>query len=229
MLVAHHNPSMSSSHKSQTSSSVPSSRSISTKATYGISQHTIPLSIRQRASDKQDQPISGYFDIPRRVFSLNKSSPHPLSFEYKDETENEAPPYHNRQQPHQPNLIDTPFTLNLSNEKAKVNPLPLAKAPTMPLKKPLVDRPGLIRFHSTPTLPCLSPTRQQFRLPNVSPRIIKETLDASLRVDETGKTINQYLIKEEIGRGSFGTVWRVIDTQTDEQYVSYTPFLLPNK
>lgn len=182
----------------------------------------MPSSFQKRVSDKQDQPISGYFDIPRRVSSLNKPSPHPLSIEYKEESDNDSQLHHDHysQQKHHPNLIDKPFTLKLSNGKAPVNSSPLNKTLTLPQSKPLVDRPGMIRFHSTPTLPCLSPTRQQFRLPNVSPRIIKETLDASLRVDETGKTINQYLIKEEVGRGSFGTVWLVIDTQTNEKYVS---------
>lgn len=84
------------------------------------------------------------------------------------------------------------------------------------------SRPVMIRFYSTPTLPYLSPTRQQFRLPNAAPRFIKETLNASLQIDETRntKTINQYLIQKEAGRGSFGTVWLVVDTTTNEQYVS---------
>lgn len=45
-------------------------------------------------------------------------------------------------------------------------------------------------------------------------------MNANLKVDETGKTLNQYLIKEEIGAGTFGTVWKVVDTTTNEVFVS---------
>lgn len=38
---------------------------------------------------------------------------------------------------------------------------------------PLLHRPNIVRFYSTPTLPCMSPTRQHFRLPNSHPRQIK--------------------------------------------------------
>ena len=154
----------------------------------------------------------GYFDIPRkRISSLNRTpgSPHPLSIEYKDSSSTESDSF-------QPSVIPHPLPATVQPKGS------LSKTNTMP--KPAVpkDRPGMIRFYSTPTLPCLSPTRQQFRLPNTAPRLIKETLNASLRIDETGKTINQYLIKEEIGRGSFGTVWLVSDTTTNEQFVSFS-------
>lgn len=82
------------------------------------------------------------------------------------------------------------------------------------------ERPGMIRFHSSPAVPCLSPTRQQFRIPNSSPRMIKETLNASMKIDAGEKTINQYSLKSEVGRGSFGTVWLVLDTTTNEKFVS---------
>lgn len=85
----------------------------------------------------------------------------------------------------------------------------------------IMDRPGMVRFYSTPSL-SLSPTRQHFRIPNVVPRTIKETLDASMHINDAGKAINQYLTKAEIGRGTFGTVWLVADTTTNEQFVSYT-------
>lgn len=80
------------------------------------------------------------------------------------------------------------------------------------------DRPNFFRYHSSPSLPSLSPTRHQFRIPNTTPRHIKETLNASLKIDETGRTINQYQVQHAVGRGSFGTVWLVVDTTTGELY-----------
>lgn len=46
-------------------------------------------------------------------------------------------------------------------------------APAPTTGSPLARRPSMVRFYSTPTLPCMSPTRQQFRLSNATPRPIK--------------------------------------------------------
>ncbi|KAG4301236.1 hypothetical protein PCK1_002546 [Pneumocystis canis] len=55
----------------------------------------------------------------------------------------------------------------------------------------------------------ISPIKSSFR----------ETLDAVTIEDNDGcKMLNQYLIKQQIGRGSFGTVNRCIDTLTGKEY-----------
>lgn len=79
-------------------------------------------------------------------------------------------------------------------------------------------RPALLRFHSSPAGATLSPTRHHFRLPNVAPRQVKETLNASYREDETGKRINQYIVKECVGRGTFGMVFLAVDSETNTKY-----------
>lgn len=193
-------------------------------------------SIRVASHEPASSP-SGYFDLPRgpRGTARAPNSPHPLSMEYKSDEENDTTQQEQQQQ--QPLLAPRP-PLPVS-ASAATSPDTHIEAPTpvrpgmipkdlhrseqakpAPTSKPGMDRPALIRFYSTPTLPALSPTRHQFRLPNSAPRLIKETLNASLHIDETGKKINQYQIKEEIGRGSFGTVWLVVDTITNEQFVS---------
>lgn len=79
-------------------------------------------------------------------------------------------------------------------------------------------RPPLKRVHSSPSDVVRSPSRHHMRLISTTPKLIKETLDASYHEDETGKTINNYLIQEEIGAGAFGIVYRVIDTATQEKF-----------
>jgi [calcium/calmodulin-dependent protein kinase] kinase len=76
----------------------------------------------------------------------------------------------------------------------------------------------MIRFHSSPVVTTLSPTRHHFRLPNDTPREIKETLNASYKEDEFGRSINQYTVKEEIGKGSYGMVRVAIDENTKSKY-----------
>lgn len=79
-------------------------------------------------------------------------------------------------------------------------------------------RPPLKRVHSSPSDVVRSPSRHHMRLISTTPKLIKETLDASYHEDETGKTLNNYLIQEEIGAGAFGTVYRVVDTTTQEKF-----------
>ncbi|KAK9459063.1 kinase-like domain-containing protein [Lipomyces oligophaga] len=64
-----------------------------------------------------------------------------------------------------------------------------------------------------------SPTRQHSRPPSSPRREIKETLDARLTMLGADKyRVNQYEVNEEVGRGSFGAVYRVIDTITNQEY-----------
>lgn len=85
--------------------------------------------------------------------------------------------------------------------------------------KPVAMRPGMHRFHSSPVVPSMSPTRQHFRLPNPSPRPIKETYNASYREDASGRRlINHYVVDKEIGKGSYGSVRTAIDQDTNVKY-----------
>lgn len=85
--------------------------------------------------------------------------------------------------------------------------------------RPVAMRPGMFRFHSSPVIPSMSPTRQHFRLPNPSPRPIKETYNASAKEDATGRrTINHYIVDKEIGKGSYGSVRTAIDQLTNAKY-----------
>lgn len=49
-----------------------------------------------------------------------------------------------------------------------------------PTTNPIMKRPSMVRFYSTPTLPCMSPTRQHFRLPNSQPRQIKVCIEQNI-------------------------------------------------
>lgn len=90
--------------------------------------------------------------------------------------------------------------------------------PTQHLAVKRMARPPLKRVHSSPSDVVRSPSRHHMRLISTTPKLIKETLDASYHEDETGKTLNNYVIQEEIGAGAFGTVYRVVDTSTQEKY-----------
>lgn len=184
--------------------------------------HTSLAEARRKPVQKL-HPSNGYTNVPRAEATspLNATkrpcSPHPLSVEYKDAAVNADSA--------DLQSVQAPVPIRPGTTKESPAKLP-EESVTTSTTSTTSTRPSLIRFYSTPTLPCLSPTRQQFRLPNASPRLIKETLNASLRVDETGKKINQYQIKEEIGRGSFGTVWSVVDTNTNEKFVGFFAFFM---
>ncbi|KAK9456538.1 kinase-like domain-containing protein [Dipodascopsis uninucleata] len=62
-----------------------------------------------------------------------------------------------------------------------------------------------------------SPNRHHRRVKS-GYRDIKETLDAQYRQEGDTQVLNQYIIKEEIGRGSYGAVSKAIDSQTNEIY-----------
>lgn len=79
-------------------------------------------------------------------------------------------------------------------------------------------RPGMMRYHSSPSVPTLSPTRHHFRLPNLTPREIRETLNAKYRENEGRRQLNQYTLKESIGKGTFGEVYLAVDETTGVQY-----------
>lgn len=175
--------------------------------------------------------VSSISDITAPAQNTTKESfwPHSDFLERKTESE----------QPHS-NFPVTNTTNTTGNENTIDNfKIPFSKnnqptAPTNRLNIPASasnDRPGIFRYHSSPSLPSLSPTRHQFRIPNTTPRHIKETLNASLKVDETGKTINQYQVQHAVGHGSFGTVWLVVDTTTGENYAmkEYSKSMLRRK
>ncbi|KAL0082226.1 kinase-like domain-containing protein [Phycomyces blakesleeanus] len=50
------------------------------------------------------------------------------------------------------------------------------------------------------------------------PSVVVETLGATTMETKDGRKINNYLLREEIGRGAFGTVHLGIDTDTDKSY-----------
>lgn len=79
-------------------------------------------------------------------------------------------------------------------------------------------RPSLAR-HITHPAPhtAQSPTRHHRRAAS-GPRKIKETLNASATQSDQGRMINQYLIKGEIGRGSFGAVHLAMDASDGKCY-----------
>ncbi|KAF8249421.1 Pkinase-domain-containing protein [Wilcoxina mikolae CBS 423.85] len=83
-------------------------------------------------------------------------------------------------------------------------------------------RPPVVRHISSPVEGYRSPLRHHRRTPSVGRAPVKETLDASLSYedDEDGGSemrINQYILKQEIGRGSFGAVHLAVD-QLGKQY-----------
>lgn len=156
---------------------------------------------------ESNRPHSG-LAARRRLLQKPTSPPHPLSIVRVPDTCDT--PVHD--------LISAQIPVGGPGNLAEIaKPRDSSDTDLLPLP---TDRPGMMRFHSSPAVPCLSPTRQQFRIPNSSPRMIKETLNASMKIDAGEKTINQYLLKQEVGRGSFGTVWLVLDTTTNEQFVS---------
>ncbi|KAI1168532.1 kinase-like domain-containing protein [Nemania serpens] len=83
------------------------------------------------------------------------------------------------------------------------------------------DRPPLAPHLSAPSAP-LSPLRHHKRTPSQH-REVKETLDAKYTNDEidgrSQYTVNQYVIGDEIGRGSYGAVHRATDQFGNEYAV----------
>jgi hypothetical protein len=49
---------------------------------------------------------------------------------------------------------------------------------------------------------------------------LQETLDASFQEDDGVRRVNHYILKREIGRGSFGVVHLGIDSNTGEEFVT---------
>ncbi|OLL24444.1 Calcium/calmodulin-dependent protein kinase kinase 2 isoform B [Neolecta irregularis DAH-3] len=74
------------------------------------------------------------------------------------------------------------------------------------------QRPPLARHMTTPG--CSSHPRTR-----LSPRVVKETLNATLTETLAGaRMLNHYLIKEPIGRGSFGAVYLAVDSFSNCEY-----------
>ncbi|KAK9448910.1 kinase-like domain-containing protein [Limtongia smithiae] len=64
-----------------------------------------------------------------------------------------------------------------------------------------------------------SPGRQRTCGPARPAIVVKETLDAHFEeLDDDLRRLNQYIINEEVGRGSYGAVYRGIDTVTGTTY-----------
>ncbi|KAI1107983.1 kinase-like domain-containing protein [Nemania sp. NC0429] len=84
------------------------------------------------------------------------------------------------------------------------------------------DRPPLAPHLSAPSATPLSPMRHHKRTPSQH-REVKETLDAKYINDEidgrSQYTVNQYVIGDEIGRGSYGAVHRATDQFGNEYAV----------
>ncbi|KAK6350679.1 hypothetical protein TWF718_003864 [Orbilia javanica] len=79
-------------------------------------------------------------------------------------------------------------------------------------------RPYVARHMSSPATLFRSPTRHHRRTHSTPRREVKETLDASMQYNENDdRRINQYIIKQEIGRGSFGSV----HLATDQDGIDY--------
>ncbi|KAF3926007.1 hypothetical protein ABW20_dc0107838 [Dactylellina cionopaga] len=79
-------------------------------------------------------------------------------------------------------------------------------------------RPPVTRHMSSPATLFRSPTRHHKRTHSTPRRVVKETLDASMQYnDNDDRRINQYIIKQEIGRGSFGSV----HLATDQEGIDY--------
>ncbi|CCX11803.1 kinase-like domain-containing protein [Pyronema domesticum] len=86
------------------------------------------------------------------------------------------------------------------------------------------QRPYPQQHGSSPSGTFISPARHHRRIPSINRTPVKETLNASLEYDDEddsgqGMRINQYILKQEIGRGSFGAVHLAVDQQNpDNQY-----------
>ncbi|BFZ59941.1 hypothetical protein YB2330_000963 [Saitoella coloradoensis] len=76
----------------------------------------------------------------------------------------------------------------------------------------------IIRQSSAPNAVPLSPERHHRRSHSGPRPLVKETLNAQCHDSEQGRMLNNYCIKEEIGRGSFGCVYRCIETLTGKEY-----------
>lgn len=73
---------------------------------------------------------------------------------------------------------------------------------------------------STPDGSAQGKPKPKHRRSSSIPHVVKETLDASLSESDDGtRQLNQYCLKQVIGRGAFGTVELAVDTNTGEEYV----------
>ena len=111
--------------------------------------------------------------------------------------------------PVSPGLQSPTIKSMMENPRARLSSL---EPPHVPLQVEDIAR------SKTPPLRPQSPQRHHRRV-NSAPRLVKETLDASFSESEAGeRRVNQYLLKEEIGRGSFGRVFLGMDVNTGQEY-----------
>ncbi|KAI1751464.1 kinase-like domain-containing protein [Xylaria castorea] len=122
-------------------------------------------------------------------------------------------------------VVDVPATSGLHNSSApSPSPSPSPR-PRISIEQitDATDQPTLVAPHlPTPPSAPLSPMRHHKRTPSQH-REVKETLDAKYTNDEidgrSQYTVNQYVIGDEIGRGSYGAVHIAIDQFGNEYAV----------
>ncbi|KAG0129791.1 kinase-like domain-containing protein [Tuber indicum] len=95
-------------------------------------------------------------------------------------------------------VVESPVSLTFSDMELLTPPPP--------------PRQPVVRHLSAPLESLHSPLRHHRRAASVGRPPVRETLNASLSYeDEDGIRVNQYLIKQEIGRGSYGAVHVAVD------------------
>ncbi|RPB05760.1 Pkinase-domain-containing protein [Choiromyces venosus 120613-1] len=118
-------------------------------------------------------------------------------------------------------VVESPVSFTFSNRDLPISHTPLlvvnsAGSSTTP--PPPHPRQPVVRHLSTPLETLHSPLRHHRRTASVGRPPVRETLNASLSYeDEDGIRVNQYLIKQEIGRGSYGAVHLAVD-QTGQKF-----------
>lgn len=117
-------------------------------------------------------------------------------------------------------VVESPVSLTFSTRELPIAHTPLlvvnsAGSSTTPPPPP---RQPVVRHLSAPLESLHSPLRHHRRTASVGRPPIRETLNASLSYEEEdGIRVNQYLIKQEIGRGSYGAVHLAVD-QTGQKF-----------
>ncbi|KAJ6264832.1 hypothetical protein Dda_0985 [Drechslerella dactyloides] len=107
--------------------------------------------------------------------------------------------------------IDAPLNINTMPQEAV---LESDGATESGQSTPTTGRPPVHRHMSSPATLFRSPTRHHKRTHSTPRRTVIETLDASMQYNENDdRRINQYIIKQEIGRGSFGSVHLATDQE----------------
>lgn len=85
---------------------------------------------------------------------------------------------------HNPNQLsqETPIQTRQHHKTVSSSSSSVFPSNSLLTSNTLLQRPNMIRFYSTPTLPGMSPTRQHFRLANSHPRQIKVCIGNSFSI-----------------------------------------------